>query len=117
MVKIKLNTGRAQIEIDAENPKEAVKQLAAFQEILSDPGCGSCQSTAIRFEHRQDKEGHDYYSLRCLECGCELSFGQHKSGNTLFAKRQDNPETRGWKKWQREQTASAGNSRSSEEWQ
>jgi hypothetical protein len=32
-------------------------------------------------------DGFDYYSLRCLACGAELSFGQRKDGSGLFPKR------------------------------
>jgi len=96
MVKIKFNvTAKCQLELDVENVKDAIRQLSAFAEVFAEPACGACNSPNIRVEHRTDKEGHDYYSLRCNACGCQLSFGQHKNGQTLFTKR-GNSTTRGW---------------------
>lgn len=47
--------------------------------------CGHCQSTNLRFLFRTPK-GYEYASIECLDCHYELKYGQHKEGNTLFAK-------------------------------
>jgi hypothetical protein len=94
---------RLNIEIDAESPKDAFKQLASFQEIFGEEQCGKCQSEELQFRVRT-VEGNDYYELMCKGCFAKLSFGQHKVGNGLFPKRklQDgsyDKESKGWHKW------------------
>ena len=101
-MRVKLNiTPRCQLEFDAATPKEAIKLLSAFGEIFTESACGLCKSTAIKHEHR-NVDGNDYYNLRCSECGAELAFGQHKTGDTLFVKRDKNPESRGWYHFRKE---------------
>ncbi len=87
------------IEVKAENPKDAVKAMSAFQEVFGETTCGLCHSKAISWEHRVVQD-NDFYSVRCRSCGGELNFGQTKVGNRLFAKRKEHPETNGWHKWE-----------------
>lgn len=47
--------------------------------------CGNCDSPNLRFLFRTPK-GYEYASVECLACKYELKYGQHKEGNTLFAK-------------------------------
>lgn len=96
-MKIKLNLANrgCQLEFDAEGPKDAIKQLSAFSEVLSISTCGACGSTEIRFDHRV-REGNDFFGMRCLACTAQLDFGQHKTGNTLFPRTDKSTETQGW---------------------
>lgn len=77
------------IEVEAENIKQAIKMMSEYLEVFGVHECGKCQSTALVCQHFEDKDGHDYYKLRCTACGALLDFGQHKSGGTLFVKRKD----------------------------
>ena len=99
------------IEVESESVVDAFKMAANYQEAFGETQCGSCQSKNLRYEHRQDKEQHDYYSVRCMECSCVLDLGQHKVGKTLFAKRKDKDNNwlpnKGWHKWERQQQQSA----------
>lgn len=89
-MKIRLNLANGVwLELDCTNPKEAVKELAAYQEVFSERECGMCHATELVFLHRQDDEKHDYYSIKCKACQAQVDFGQHKTGNTLFLKRKD----------------------------
>lgn len=87
--------GALTVECDAATPKDVFKKVAVLQEMMSDKCCGCCKSPNIAFVVRtaQNREGKDveYYELKCQEaqCGAALSFGQHQSGATLFAKRWD----------------------------
>lgn len=87
-VKVRINVGGCWLEADCETPKQAVKTLSSFAEVFGERECGLCKSTSIRPYHRE-VDGHDYYGLVCCSCGAQLSFGQHKNGSTLFAKRTD----------------------------
>ncbi len=81
---------RFQVEFDAANEKEMIKQVARFQEIFEINTCGHCTKNNLRFSVR-NIEDNDFYELQCRDCGYQLAFGQHKKNNTLF------PKT--WSKW------------------
>lgn len=83
--KIRVQYGKVWIEIDAESPKSAITQLSDYTEVFVGHVCGLCESTEIAWSHREHG-GHDYYSVKCVACGAERNFGQHKNGRTLFAK-------------------------------
>jgi len=106
---IRYNTGTGyQIEVSAEDVRSAVRSMAELQEFFGQTECGKCQAKQLIADHRQDKEGHDYYSLSCAKCGARLDFGQNKTGGTLFAKRKDKegnwlPDS-GWVVWKRRQS-------------
>ena len=94
------------IEVEASNPKDAVQQMSAYLEVFQEQVCGQCEGKVLSWEHRQDKEDHVYYSIRCRSCGAELSFGQTKVGDRLFAKRKRedgsyDKDCAGWKHWQK----------------
>ena len=93
---------KLQSELEASGQKEIFKELALIQEIFSEPKCGMCGSTNLKFVVR-NVDGNDYYELRCADCGAILAFGQHKKGGTLFPKRKDDNgnylPNNGWHKW------------------
>jgi hypothetical protein len=100
------------LECDVSSPKEAVKELSNYSELFRDSCCGVCKSTNITLEHRC-VDSYEFFSLRCMDCGAELSFGQTKDGKRLFAKRklEDGSYDRehfGWKKFQRKQDGNGG---------
>jgi translation initiation factor 2 beta subunit (eIF-2beta)/eIF-5 len=83
--RIRVQYGTVCLEVDAESPKDAIKELSSFSEVFVGHKCGLCGSVDVRWEHREHNE-HDYYSVNCVQCGADRSFGQHKNGRTLFAK-------------------------------
>ena len=77
----KLSTG-LQVTIEAENQKDAIKQLAFFSELPS--CCPQCQGE-LKFTYR-NVDDNEYFGFKCKKQGHETSFGQHKSGGGLFYK-------------------------------
>lgn len=80
--------GKAEIHATANDPKGAFKVLATLQDLFSEEVCGCCKSPNINFNVRPVDNG-EYYEMKCRECNAQLSFGQHKTGGTLFVKRWD----------------------------
>ena len=89
--------------LEAADPKQAFRGLTAFGEIFTESKCGSCGSEDIKYEHRKHDD-NDYYSLRCNGCQAQFDFGQHKTGSTLFAKRDKGDK--GWYHYQRQEARS-----------
>ncbi len=92
------------IEVESEGVKQAVRMMSEYLEVFGVQECGKCRSKSVVCQHSQDKDGNDYYKMRCVSCGALLDFGQHKSGGTLFVKRKDRdgnwiPDN-GWYHWQ-----------------
>lgn len=98
----KTRNGRIVIEVEAGSQKGLFKAMAEVADVFESEDCGSCKSNNI-VPRVRTHDGNDYYELHCRDCGACLSFGQHKSGSTLFAKRVDEEgsylENRGWKKY------------------
>jgi len=98
-IKLTIRPG-CEVTLRAANPREAVTILAAYQETLGAYVCGNCSANVGAFEsppryiHRKDTENHDYFSIECPSCQFRMDFGQHKVGDTLFAKRD-----KGWYDW------------------
>lgn len=82
------------IEAEADTVKETVRQIAGMQEVYRYHKCGHCESQDLAFEYRVSGEDHAFHSLKCLKCGYQMDFGQHKKGGTLFVKTD-------WYHWER----------------
>ena len=97
--------GRLSVELDAETQADLFEQLAYFQEVFGETGCGKCGSENLRFQVRS-VEDNLYYELRCLDCGAKLAFGAMKKGGRLFPRRKNKDgewlPDRGWVKWNKE---------------
>ncbi len=88
--------GRLQCEVQGDSIKEIIRQIGPIAEILdSDSQCGCCQSENIHPRCRKAGD-YEYYELVCSDCGAQMSFGQSKDLKSLFPKRKDHPDTRGW---------------------
>ena len=74
-------------EFDGPDTKSIFTQLAEFQEVLGETICGACGSTNVHYVHRTDKEGNDYYEMKCRKCPARLVFGTEKASKKLFPKR------------------------------
>ena len=101
--KVRVQVGKAWIEVDANGVKEAIQALSEYSEVFQELTCGLCQGNNVVPNHRQAK-GYDFYEMRCLTCGARLSFGQTKEGGRLFPKRNDKDGNeigaRGWHQWE-----------------
>ena len=97
--------GRLSVELNAETQPDLFEQLAYFQEVFGETGCGKCGSENLRFQVRT-VEDNLYYELRCLDCGAKLAFGAMKKGGRLFPRRKNKDgewlPDRGWVKWNKE---------------
>ena len=102
----KTRNNRLTFEVEGGDQKGLFEAVAELQEVFeADDNCGCCSLANIRFRVRTHDD-NKYYELVCQECGAKLSFGQHKKGGTLFAKRTDESgplPNRGWYKWQPKQ--------------
>lgn len=92
--------GRLMLEVEGATIKDLFAQIGPIAEVLdADQKCGACESPSI-YPRAREAQGFTFYELCCGHCGARLSFGQHKAGDTLFAKRNDergNPlPGRGW---------------------
>lgn len=89
-------------KIPFTDQKKLWEDIAQIEDVFdSDDHCGLCQSPNIRHRVRVHDD-NKFYELRCLDCGAQLAFGQHKKGDTLFPKRsgESGPlPNRGWYKW------------------
>lgn len=102
----KTTNGRLTFEMQAENPKDLFRQISEVQEVFdSEPTCGCCGSTDLRFLARK-VDDYDFYELACQAQGCRarFAFGQAKKGGALFPKRKDEDgnwlPNRGWSKYE-----------------
>lgn len=106
--------GRLTFEFDCDSDKAIFSNLARIQEIFEESECGCCKSKSIRFEERHF-EDFTYFKMVCTDCNATLDFGQHKNGETLFAKRfeKDDAEkrvslpNRGWYRYSDRQQPTA----------
>ena len=99
------SNGRMSVEFQVDTQVDLFQQLAFFQEVFGEAGCGKCGSENLRFQVRTVEDNH-YYELRCLDCGAKLAFGVKKQGGRLFPRRKDKegnwlPDN-GWVKWNKE---------------
>lgn len=103
---------RITFEIEGDTQKALFRGIAELQQVFeADDTCGVCNSADIRFCVRVI-EDNEYYELRCQACDGQLSFGQHKKGGSLFAKRRDKDNNilgnRGWYKYHRKTNEEEG---------
>lgn len=107
-----------EVEVEADNVKDAIKKISPFLEVFSEERCGKCGSTNIRWEHRVAK-GFDFYSAVCNQihedgraCQSKLDYGQKREGGGLWPKYGPGEGWRHWKQSDSSQAASAPQSQS-----
>jgi hypothetical protein len=93
-------SGKLVIEVEGASVKDLFAAIGPFAEVLDgDDSCGKCASPHI-YPRAREAKGFVYYELVCSDCRAKLSFGQHKDGDTLWAKREDEQGNalpfRGW---------------------
>lgn len=92
--------GKLVIKVEGSTIKDLFEQIGPVAEVLDgDDSCGKCGSAHI-YPRAREAQGFTYYELVCSDCRAKLSFGQHKDGGTLWAKRADENgnalDNRGW---------------------
>ena len=101
-INYKTANGRFSVKLDGTTIKELVEKVAEFQEIFEEDTCGACKGDNVKYGCRTVDE-NKYYEIVCKDCGCCLSFGQHKKGGSIFPKRKSEDgsysKTHGWHKW------------------
>jgi len=94
-------------EIEADTQRNVFESLATIQEVFNETKCEKCKGEDLQYVVR-NVNGDDYYELRCKnrDCRARLSYGVHKQGGTLFAKRKDKDNNwlnnSGWLRWNKE---------------
>ncbi len=101
----KTHGGKMTFEIEGETQRALFAGIAQVQEVFeADFECGCCGNEAIRFLVRSVND-NEFFELECIQCRARLSFGQHKKGGTLFAKRLDDQHNPlpdyGWRVYQK----------------
>ena len=86
--KVRVQAGKAWIEVEASNVKEAMQGIGEYAEVFKEDTCQCCQSTNVIPIHR-NAQGYDFYEMVCCDCGAKLSYGQTREGGRLFPKRSD----------------------------
>lgn len=117
-MKVRIQVGNGVwLETEGTSPKEVFKEIAIYSEIFGEKTCGQCSSPAIQCQTRT-VDDNEFFAMKCMACGAELSFGLTKVGGKLFPKRKTesgdwDSEHRGWKHWN-ERRANTGQRASNE---
>ena len=104
--------GRMKVVIEGKSHADIIEQLASFCEVFEDLECrrNGKKSDNVRFVVRE-VDGNKFYELKCFDVdkdlyGAKLAFGVHRTGGTLFPKRQDKDgnwlPNNGWVKFNKE---------------
>lgn len=84
----KCRNGRLLIKVEAADQKGLFKQIAGTEDVFdAATACGLCGSADLSFRVRT-VDSNDYYDLACRKCTATMHYGQHKTGGTLFPKRE-----------------------------
>lgn len=107
-MKVQYKVGNASVEVDGRDTKDVFTQLSGAVEVFGHSACGSCGSTAV-VPNVRENQGNTYYEMRCTQCGASLGFGQRKADGALYPKRKDKDgnwyENGGWLKFAKRQAA------------
>ena len=83
-MKVKINIGKSQIELDEQNEMLAIHKAI----ILGNPPkyCQVCQNKEFfKLDSNKDKEGNVYINVMC-KCGAKAKLGQYKTGGYFWHK-------------------------------
>jgi len=114
---------RVIIEAEGNTHTEVFEQAASMQEVFGVGKCDKCKCEDLRFVVRTDDEENKYYELHCQnwKCRARLSFGQNKTGGTLYPRRKETKKQsimggsveangwlpdNGWIRWNKEKNCS-----------
>lgn len=92
------------VEVEGKDTKDCFGQIAQAVEVFGHTACGACGAPGAVPVVRE-RDGHNFFEMRCKGCGACLAFGQKKDGGALFPKRKDKQgnwlDGSGWVKFQR----------------
>src|SRR3990167_1076320 len=89
---LSMTIGNKKLTLEGDGDQKKIIQAFSFWSQLPQK-CSACKSTNIALNYKSPK-GNDYYGLKCLDCGAELNFGQHKVGGTFYIKSDST-----WERW------------------
>jgi hypothetical protein len=103
-MKVRYKTDKCEVEVEGSDTKACFAELSGALEVFGSSTCGACDSTRTAPSVRE-VEGNKYYSVKCLDCGAELNFGQRRQDGALFPRRKNSKTNEwlpnnGWTKWQ-----------------
>ena len=101
--------GRYEVKLEGKTHKDLVEQLASFQEVFENivATYNGVTSDKVRWQVRE-VDGNKFYEQVCYDDNpqirnARLSFGCHKVGGGIFAKRKNDDDTfnknNGWKRY------------------
>ena len=94
----KTQRGNLLLKVSGESVRAVFKEIAHVAEVFDvEQACGLCNSAHVRFRART-VDSNDFFELACMDCGGRLSYGQHKTGGTLFPKRKEGQN--GWTRYE-----------------
>jgi Zn ribbon nucleic-acid-binding protein len=101
-MKVRYTTAKCEVEVEGADTKDCFTQLAGAIEVFANAQCGSCDSQNTMPQCRENGGNH-FYSMKCIDCGAELNYGQRRQDGGLFPKRKDKEGSylpaNGWTKW------------------
>jgi hypothetical protein len=114
-MKVQVKCGSGAVQAEGDNHADIWKQLAELQEAFGERVCGKCQSDDIRYVHRQNEGGDDFFELRCQAKGCyaKLRMSVRKKEKCFYPKRKAGKDdatgltegewlpSNGWVRWDR----------------
>jgi hypothetical protein len=83
-VKVKINIGKSQLEIDEQNEMMAIHKAIILGNV---PGyCQVCKNNQyFKMDSNKDREGNIYVNVIC-KCGAKAKLGQYKTGGYFWHK-------------------------------
>jgi hypothetical protein len=104
--------GRYEVKFEGKTQTDLIEQLASFQEVFENSVAtyNGVESTSVRWQVRE-VDGNKFYEQVCTDNdpkirGARLSYGCHKKGGGVFAKRKNEDGTynknNGWKRFNKQ---------------
>lgn len=91
-------TPRLTFEVEGDHQKDVFKKLAQIDAIFGINMCPMTKSTNLKFVVKE-VDGNEYYEIHDRDNpGVMMQFGQHKTGNTMFP-RKNKESGHVWFKW------------------
>ena len=90
MIKAATSIGNLKLQIEAPDLKSLFREMELLTQCPRNCDCGSGNIVPQYSKHAA--KGYEFFSLKCLDCEKEFSFGQRKSDQALFPNFTD-----GWK--------------------
>lgn len=83
MFKGTITIGSMNLSCEAQSMQDIFKWSGLYANLPKK--CDACSGDSLYLSYK-NPSGNDYYSLKCIDCGAEGNFGQHKEGGSLYWK-------------------------------